>query len=58
MTYQLYIKKGALPHVHAAQILSYSEEKYAFFNAIFNVADSAITVGMGLIILFQKSFFG
>lgn len=27
-----------------------------FFNAIFNVADSAITIGMGMIILFQKQF--
>jgi signal peptidase II len=27
-----------------------------FFSAIFNVADSAITVGMALIILFQKKF--
>jgi signal peptidase II len=29
---------------------------FLFFNAIFNVADSAITVGMGMIILFQKQF--
>ena len=29
---------------------------FLFFNAIFNVADSAITVGMALIILFQKHF--
>lgn len=34
------------------------DQHFLFFNAIFNVADSAITVGMGLIILFQKSFFG
>ena len=30
--------------------------RFLFFNAIFNVADSAITVGMALIILFQKKF--
>lgn len=29
---------------------------FLFFNAIFNIADSAITVGMALIILFQKKF--
>ncbi len=29
---------------------------FLFFNAIFNVADAAITVGMALIILFQKKF--
>lgn len=29
---------------------------FLFFNAIFNVADSAITIGMGMIILFQKQF--
>jgi signal peptidase II len=29
---------------------------FLFFNAIFNVADAAITVGMGMIILFQKQF--
>ena len=31
-------------------------DHFLFFNAIFNVADSAITVGMALIILFQKQF--
>jgi len=31
-------------------------EHFLFFNAIFNVADAAITVGMALIILFQKQF--
>jgi signal peptidase II len=29
---------------------------FLFFNAIFNVADAAITVGMAMIILFQKKF--
>lgn len=29
---------------------------FSFFSAIFNIADSAITVGMALIILFQKHF--
>lgn len=32
-------------------------EHFLFFSAIFNVADAAITVGMALIILFQKQFF-
>lgn len=29
---------------------------FSFFSAIFNIADSAITVGMALIIIFQKHF--
>lgn len=29
---------------------------FLFFNAIFNVADAAITIGMAMIILFQKKF--
>lgn len=31
-------------------------DRFLFFNAIFNVADAAITIGMALIILFQKQF--
>lgn len=31
-------------------------DRFLFFNAIFNIADAAITVGMALIILFQKQF--
>ncbi|MFM1875968.1 MAG: hypothetical protein RL266_1705 [Bacteroidota bacterium] len=31
--------------------------QFLFFSAIFNIADAAITVGMALIILFQKQFF-
>lgn len=31
-------------------------KRFLFFNAIFNVADAAITVGMAMIILFQKKF--
>ncbi|MCB0754525.1 MAG: lipoprotein signal peptidase [Flavobacteriales bacterium] len=31
-------------------------DRFLFFNAIFNIADSAITVGMALIIIFQKHF--
>jgi signal peptidase II len=34
----------------------WGNKHFLFFNAIFNVADSAITVGMGMIILFQKQF--
>ncbi len=34
----------------------WGDRHFLFFNAIFNVADSAITVGMALIILFQKQF--
>ncbi|MFT4595210.1 MAG: signal peptidase II [Bacteroidia bacterium] len=34
----------------------WGDRHFLFFNAIFNVADSAITVGMGMIILFQKQF--
>jgi signal peptidase II len=32
-------------------------EYYQFFRPVFNVADAAITVGVFLILLFQKSFF-
>jgi len=34
----------------------WGDKHFLFFNAIFNVADSAITVGMALVILFQKKF--
>ena len=34
----------------------WSGQHFLFFSAIFNIADSAITVGMALIILFQKKF--
>ncbi|HHB52744.1 MAG TPA: lipoprotein signal peptidase, partial [Saprospiraceae bacterium] len=30
---------------------------FTFFNAIFNVADSAITIGVALLILFNKKVF-
>lgn len=36
----------------------WSNEHYLFFRPVFNIADSSITVGMGLIILFQKKFLG
>ena len=32
-------------------------EYFEFFNAVFNIADASITVGVFIIILFQKSFF-
>jgi len=32
-------------------------EYFMFFRPVFNVADSAISVGIGLIFIFQKSFF-
>jgi signal peptidase II len=34
----------------------FGNRHFLFFNAIFNVADAAITIGMALIILFQKRF--
>lgn len=33
-------------------------ESFTFFSPVFNVADSSITIGVCLIILFQKRFFG
>ena len=32
-------------------------EDYLFFRPVFNVADAAISVGIGLIFIFQKRFF-
>lgn len=31
--------------------------EFSFFNAIFNIADSSITVGVAIILIFQRSFF-
>lgn len=36
----------------------WGNEHFAFFRPVFNIADSAITVGMGLVIILQKEFFG
>jgi signal peptidase II len=44
--------KGTFP----SWVPIWGDKHFLFFNAIFNVADSAITVGMALVILFQKKF--
>ena len=31
--------------------------EFSFFNAIFNIADSSITIGVILILIFQRKFF-
>jgi len=33
-------------------------DRFEFFRPVFNIADSAISVGLALIIIFQKRFFG
>jgi len=36
----------------------WANEHFLFFRPVFNIADSAITVGMAIVILFQKQFIG
>ena len=36
----------------------WGSEHFLFFRPVFNIADSAITVGMAIVILFQKQFLG
>jgi signal peptidase II len=33
-------------------------QKFIFFRPVFNIADAAISIGLGLIVLFQRRFFG
>jgi signal peptidase II len=33
-------------------------ENYTFFQYVFNIADSAISVGVGILIVFNKRIFG
>ena len=35
----------------------WSNEQFIFFRPVFNIADSAITVGVAMIVLFQKRYF-
>jgi signal peptidase II len=35
----------------------WGSEQFIFFRPVFNIADSAITVGVTIILLFQKRFF-
>jgi signal peptidase II len=47
------IAHGVFPH----WVPAWGGEYYEFFRPVFNIADASITVGVAIIIIFQKSFF-
>jgi signal peptidase II len=47
------ISHGVFPH----WLPMWGDEYYEFFRPVFNIADASITIGVAIIIVFQKSFF-
>ena len=47
------IAHGVFPH----WLPVWHDEYYEFFRPVFNIADASITIGVAIIIIFQKSFF-
>ena len=47
------IAHGVFPH----WLPMWGDEYYEFFRPVFNIADASITIGVAIIIVFQKSFF-